>query len=87
MRLPQILDVHAAAPLKAELVRMRGGAVELDASDVERLGGLCLQVLLAARAAWGADSCSFRIINPSTAFAEAARLMGAADLCGQGSGA
>lgn len=83
MRLPQILDIAAAAPLWSELSRARGRPVELDASDVERVGGLCLQVLLTARAAWLADCLAFRVVNPSTGFVEATRLMGAADLSGQ----
>jgi chemotaxis protein CheX len=80
MRLQQILDIGAAAPLQSELLRARGSPIEIDASGVERLGGLCLQVLLAAKAAWRADNQAFHIVNPSPSFVEAARLMGAADL-------
>ncbi len=83
MALPQILDFAAAAPLRAELAAARGAPLELDASAVERLGGLCVQVLLAAEAAWRGDGQAFQIINPSPAFAEAARLMGAQALISQ----
>lgn len=84
MRLPQILDIGAAAPLWSELSRVRGKSLEVDASQVERVGGVCLQVLLAAQAAWLADGVTFCVVNPSAGFVEATRLMGAADLSGQG---
>ena len=84
MRLPQNLDLGAAAPLLATIKEARGHALQLDASEVERLGGLCLQVLLAARAQWRTDGVDFSILNPSAAFAEGARLMAAADLAPQG---
>jgi len=48
-RLPPVLDLNQAAPLKTDLLSLRGRPVVVDAADVERLGGLCLQVLLSAR--------------------------------------
>ena len=53
--LPAVLDIRAAGPLQAEILASRGQALTLDASAVERLGGLCLQVLLSARSTWAAD--------------------------------
>ena len=78
MKLPQILDFAAATPLRQELANLRGEPLELDGSSVERLGGLCLQVLLSAQATWAADGQAFRIVGPSTAFVDAVRLMAAA---------
>ena len=75
--LPAVLDMRAAAPLAAELLERRGRDIELDASAVQRLGGQCLQVLLAARAAWNADGCGFRIASPSSGFTEGLVLLGA----------
>lgn len=80
VKLADTLDVRAAAPLKAELAAHRGQDVTLDASDVVRLGGLCLQVLLAAEAAWRAQGHQFRIVGASPAFLEGARLMAASSL-------
>lgn len=80
MELPAILDLNAAAIVHHELNNLRGKAVELDASGVERLGGVCLQLLLAARAAWAADGNGFKIANHSEAFAASARLMAAVEL-------
>ncbi|RRN60648.1 STAS domain-containing protein, partial [Caulobacter sp. 602-1] len=53
--LPETLDLKAAAPLKAAFLERRGTAITVEADQVRRLGGLCLQVLLAARKAWDQD--------------------------------
>jgi chemotaxis protein CheX len=76
LELPGVLDLAAAAPLLAELRARRGGALNLDGSNVQRLGGLCLQVLLAAQDAWRADGCEFRL-QTSDAMAQGLRQMGA----------
>jgi chemotaxis protein CheX len=75
--LPAVLDLNAAAPLAAELLALRGRSVRLDASHTERLGGLCLQVLVSARNAWAADAARFEIADRSAAFDEALTLFGA----------
>ena len=77
LRLDDELDLSAAAPLKAALVARRGEALDLDASSVQRLGGLCLQVLLAAATAWRADDVAFRITGPSEPFSRALQQLGA----------
>lgn len=81
--LPAVLDLQAAAPLADQLMSWRGRPLRLDASQVERLGGLCLQVLLSARAAWAADAQSFAISSRSAAFDEALTLFGAVSLVSQ----
>ena len=50
--LPPVLDLQAADPLRAELLSLRGRPLQVDASQVNRLGGLCLQVLMSARKLW-----------------------------------
>jgi chemotaxis protein CheX len=65
LQLPSILDVKAAAALQQQFLERRGTALQVDASHVERLGGLCLQVLLAAQAAWAADGESLDYDRPS----------------------
>ena len=84
--LSPILDLRAAAPLAADLLSRRGKPLAIDGAAVERLGGQCLQVLLAARASWAADGQSFRIDNPSTAFIESLEALGAADLASTSAG-
>jgi chemotaxis protein CheX len=80
MRLAANLNMSAAAPLYAELAQARGAPIKLDASDVESLGGLCLQVLIAAAAAWRRDGKDFSVANRSAAFLEAMHLLGAQHL-------
>lgn len=75
--LDPVLDMKASGPLKAALIERRGRPVEVDASDVQRLGGLCLQVLLAAGRTWADDGCAFAITPRSAAFDEALAQFGA----------
>ncbi len=77
--LPAVLDLKAAAPLKAALLEHRGGDVQIDASGVQRLGALCLQVLLAGGRAWSEDGHAYRIEPRSDAFSDTLTLFGAAD--------
>ena len=84
--LPAVLDLRAAEPLKAQILAVRGQEALLDVSAVERLGGLCLQVLLSAIASWRADGQALTFINVSEAFASQWSAFGAsaADLAPQG---
>jgi chemotaxis protein CheX len=61
-----VLDLTAAAGLRDQFVGRRGSALRVDASRVERLGGLCLQVLLAARVAWAEDRHELRFDDLSS---------------------
>ncbi len=82
MKLAAALDLAAAAPLQADLLAARGQDLEVDASAVQRLGGPCLQVLLAARLAWQADGRMLQVREPSGAFADVVAVMGAGPLLG-----
>ena len=75
--LPAVLDLRAADPLKAQLLAVRGQEASLDASAVERLGGLCLQVLLSAIQTWRADGQALTFINVTEAFASQWSALGA----------
>jgi len=76
LALAPVLDLKAAEPLKVALMERRGHPLEIDAADVQRLGGLCLQLLLAAAATWRADGLSMRVGPRSEAFLDALRLFG-----------
>ncbi|HEX4179851.1 MAG TPA: STAS domain-containing protein [Caulobacteraceae bacterium] len=80
LQLAEILDLKAAGPLRGALLEARGAPIEIDASGVQRFGGLCLQVLLSAQATWATDGQPFMISAASSAFADGARRMGAQDL-------
>ena len=71
------LDIRAAAPLRQALLGRDGEGVSLDASRVTRLGGLCLQILLAGSRDWRARGLEFSIREPSPAFLETLELFGA----------
>ena len=71
LQLEPVLDLGAAERLHATLMGLRGQPLDIDASQVERLGGLCLQVLISARNTWQADGQSAAIGQASTAFDDA----------------
>jgi chemotaxis protein CheX len=76
LRLPPILDLKAAAPLRAQLLELKGKPVVLDGTDVQRLGGLCLQVLLSARDTWSHDGMPFSLTAASEALEQTFSLFG-----------
>ena len=80
LSLGPILDLRAAAPLRESLLALQGQAVTVDGSGVQRLGGLCLQVLLSAAQTWAAEGERFCIADASPALADALALMGAPSL-------
>jgi chemotaxis protein CheX len=77
--LDPLLDLKAAVPLQSFLLLRRSTPLEIDASRVTRLGGLCLQVLLAAESTWRHDGVPFSIPAQSQAFRNDLRQFGAAD--------
>jgi chemotaxis protein CheX len=74
--LPEIMDLKAATPLALRILTLRGKPVAFDASRVQKLGGLCLQVLLSARLTWGADKISLTVIEPSANFQKSLEIFG-----------
>ena len=84
LKLVPILDLNAAEPLKAELLARRGADLTIDASAVDRLGGLCLQVLLSAKRTWQADGVNLKLAPLSDAFAEQWAAFGAPDFNTEG---
>ena len=78
LSLPAVLDLAQADALKAALLPMRGQALVLDASRVERLGGLCLQVLISAQKTWASDGHMLTIDAVSREFADQWNAFGAA---------
>ena len=78
LSLPAVLDLAQADALKQALLPMRGQSVVIDASRVERLGGLCLQVLISAQQTWASDGHTLRIDDVSREFADQWNAFGAA---------
>lgn len=80
LRLPAVLDIRAAAPLRDDLLALRGTDVALDGAEVERIGGLCLQVLISAKKTWAMDGKAFDLTPASEALNEQLAAYGCADL-------
>ncbi|MGG7516923.1 STAS domain-containing protein [Allorhizobium undicola] len=76
LKLPSVLDLNEASALKDKLLGLRGGAVEIDASGVERMGALCAQVLLSGAKTWEEDKHPFSITKASDAFSKTLQLLG-----------
>ncbi len=79
LKLGTNLSLDQAAPLRDALLGRRGGPLDLDASDVERLSGPCFQVLASARVTWDADGQPFAFSATSPAFESGLALLGAAE--------
>ena len=77
LKLAESLDLSAVGALAEALKTMRGQELQIDASDVRRIGALCLQVLLSAKATWTADGQVLNVTHPSGEFIEAITLLGA----------
>ncbi len=86
LALPPVLDIAAVAPLCEQLLALRGAPLRLDGSGVERLGGLGLQVLLAACRTWAEDGQPIQLAAPSPALADQLAAFGAADFISMASG-
>ncbi|MEI4471157.1 STAS domain-containing protein [Frigidibacter sp. MR17.24] len=74
--LPARLDFNAAVPLAHALRDHAGDDLALDVTAVSHLGGLCLQVLLAAAQSWRGAGHSLSLTGCSPAVDEALTLFG-----------
>ncbi len=74
--LKPVLDMNEATALHQSLTAVRGHAVAIDASAVERTGTLCVQVLLAASRTWHNDKQPFTFSKVSEAFTKTTQLIG-----------
>lgn len=74
--LAPVLDLRAATPLAEQLLKHRGQTLTLDGSKVERLGALCLQVLLSAIQTWTNDGKAIQLSACSASLIEDLRVLG-----------
>ena len=77
LTLGQRLPTAEAAALHARLAALRDRPLTVDASAVNMLGALCLQVLLAAARDWQRRGLGFAVVPRSAAFARALAGFGA----------
>lgn len=78
--LPAVIDTASVAAVRNLILEHRGANLSVNATDVQRIGGLGLQVLLSAANLWAADGRCLTIDSPSAALTEMLRLTGAAHL-------
>ncbi|TDX88967.1 chemotaxis protein CheX [Neorhizobium sp. R1-B] len=76
LKLAAVLDLNEASVLHGKLISMRGNDIVLDASDVDRVGVQCAQVLVAGARAWEKDKKSFVVEKASDAFEKTMQLIG-----------
>lgn len=76
LSLAKVLDLNEATVLHGKLMAMRGSDVRIDASAVERVGALCVQVLMAGAKSWERDNCSYQFSKTSDAFSKTMQLIG-----------
>ncbi|MFT2210871.1 STAS domain-containing protein [Rhizobium giardinii] len=76
LSLAPVLDLNEANTLHGKLMALRGNNLVVDASAVERVGALCVQVLLAGAKSWEEDKHSFAFSKVSDAFTKTTQLIG-----------
>lgn len=76
LKLAAALDFRAAAPLRSDLLALRGKPIEIDGGEVERIGAQCVQVLVSAARTWADDGIAFAIVRRSEEMVSALRYMG-----------
>lgn len=76
LSLEKVLDLNEASALHGKLMALRGNDVTIDASSVERVGALCVQVLMSAAKSWEEEKHSFTFSKISDALAKTMQLIG-----------
>lgn len=76
LSLAPVLDLNEASALHKQLMGLKGSNLVIDASAVERVGALCVQVLMAGARRWEEDDLSFTFDKASDAFMKTMQLIG-----------
>jgi chemotaxis protein CheX len=76
LSLDNVLDLNAAGSLHSQLMALRGSDLTIDASAVERVGALCLQVLMSAGKTWEEEKLSLTFSKMSDALTKTMQLSG-----------
>ena len=74
--LPDRLDSSAASALRTDLLGRRGRALILDASGVEMMGALSLEVIIAAGRQWDADGHDLQVQAGSGRYVVCCQVLG-----------
>jgi len=76
IKLDKRLDLLASAPLAAGILEHSGQDLELDASDVEHIGALAVQVMRAAAKSWAASGHDLALADPTEDCAQQLAILG-----------
>lgn len=76
LNLPDKIDVAGARALSETLLARRGAPVTIDASAVQKIGALAVEVLLSGARQWSEDGHPFRVIEASDALTGALQGLG-----------
>lgn len=76
LSLDNVLDLNAAGSLHSKLMAARGSDLVIDASAVERVGALCIQVLMSAAKTWEEEKYSLTYSQMSDALTKTMQLAG-----------
>jgi len=79
LKLPAKMNTAAAESLFRDIKTHRGNDLILDASDVQQLGGLCLQILISAEKTWIEDQKLLRFSQVSESLSTCLKRLGAPD--------
>ncbi|MEO1322505.1 MAG: STAS domain-containing protein [Pseudomonadota bacterium] len=78
--LPERMDSSVAKDLYSTIDSFKGTDVTLNGQNVRDIGGLCLQVLIAAKEEWGREDKAFQIHDASEEFQSFLTSVGRGDL-------
>ncbi|WFE74026.1 STAS domain-containing protein [Roseinatronobacter sp. S2] len=76
LKLPEVLDQRGAQIMATQLLDRLEQDVVLDATDVRRLGGAGLEMLISAQRQWQEDCKQFEIRNWSPAILKVLEVLG-----------
>jgi chemotaxis protein CheX len=76
LSLDNVLDLNAAGSLHSQLMAERGSDLPIDASAVERVGALCIQVLMSAAKTCEEEKHSLTFSQMSDALTKTMQLAG-----------
>ncbi|OCW56217.1 STAS domain-containing protein [Hoeflea olei] len=76
LKLPDILDLNAASRLHEQVLAHKGEDIDLDATEVTRVGAQCVQVLLAAVLSWRSEDRTLAVRTASESYVKTLQLLG-----------
>lgn len=76
LSLDSVLDLNAATGLHATLLGLRGSDLVIDASSVDKVSTLCVQILMSASKTWAEDQKNLTFSDMSDSLMKIMQLSG-----------